>query len=69
MTELLSVPKAQTHGGPLGTVNLQNDQFDAKYFGKKAAFANEDCLFSFGSSRAKMCTVPWSEATHRHVDV
>lgn len=54
MTELLSAPKAQTHGGPLGTVNLQNDQFEEKYLGKKDAFANVDCLLSFGSSNAKI---------------
>lgn len=54
MTELLSVPKAQTQGGPFGTVNLQKDQLDEKYFGKKVAFASDDVLFSFGSSREKM---------------
>lgn len=54
ITELLSVPKAHTHGGPLGTVNLQNDQFEEKYFGKNVALANVDCLFSFGSSKENM---------------
>lgn len=54
MMELLSAPKAQTHCGPFGTVNLQNDQFDEKYLGKKEAFAKVDCLFSFGSSNANM---------------
>lgn len=54
MTELLSAPKAQTHGGPLGTVNLQNDQFELKYFGKNVALANVDCLFNFGSSNANI---------------
>lgn len=69
ITELLSAPKAHTQGGPFGTVNLQKDQFDAKYFGKNAAFASEDCLFNFGSSNANIWTVPWSDATQRHVDV
>lgn len=54
MIELLSLPKAQTHGGPLGTVNLQNDQFDEKYLGRKVAFASDDCLFNFGSSSENM---------------
>lgn len=54
MTELLSAPKAQTQGGPFGTVNLQKDQFDEKYFGKNVALASDDVLFSFGSSREKM---------------
>lgn len=54
MTELLSEPKAQTHGGPFGTVNLQNDHVDEKYFGKNEAFANVDCLFNFGSSNANI---------------
>lgn len=56
--ELLSAPNAQIQGGPFGTVNLQNDQLDEKYFGRKLALARDDCLFSFGSSKAKMCTVP-----------
>lgn len=54
ITELLSEPKAQTHGGPFGTVNLQKDQFEEKYLGKKVAFARDDCLFNFGSSKAKI---------------
>lgn len=58
MTELLSAPKAQMHGGPLGTVNLQKDHVDEKYLGKNVALAKVDCLFSLGSSSAKMCTVP-----------
>lgn len=69
ITELVSEPKAQIHGGPLGTVNLQNDQFDEKYFGKNVAFASDDCLFNFGSSSEKICTVPWSDETHKQVDV
>lgn len=68
MTEWSSAPKAQIHGGPLGTVNLQNDHVDEKYFGKNVAFASGDCLFNFGSSKAKIWTVPWSEETQRDVD-
>lgn len=69
MTELLSEPKAQIQGGPFGTVNLQNDQFEEKYLGRNEAFAKVDCLLSFGSSKAKICTVEWSEATHKHVEL
>lgn len=54
ITELLSEPNAHTHGGPLGTVNLQNDHIEEKYLGRKLAFASDDCLFSFGSSNANI---------------
>lgn len=69
MTEWSSAPKAQILGGPLGTLNLQNDHVDEKYLGKKTAFAKGDCLFNFGSSNAKMWTVPWSDDTQSDVEV
>ena len=68
ITELVSVPKAQMHGGPFGIVNLQNDQFDEKYCWKNGALASDDCLLSLGSSRAKMWIVPWSEDTQMNVE-
>lgn len=58
MTALGSVPKAQMHGEPEGTWNLEKLHLELKYFGRKLADAKLDCLFFFGSSAAKMCTVP-----------
>lgn len=65
--ELLSTPKAQIQGGPFGIVNLQKLQLLEKYFGKKLTVAKVDCLFNLSSSKLNICTVPWSDVTHRFV--
>lgn len=39
MTALGSVPKAQTHGEPEGTWNLEKLHLELKYFGRKLAEA------------------------------
>lgn len=63
MTAFGSVPKAQMHGEPEGTWNLEKLHLELKYLGRKVAEAKLDCLFLLGSSAAKMWTVPWSLET------
>ena len=67
MIELGSAPNAQMQltEGPAGIENLQNDQFEEKYFGKICEmFFSRDA----SSSRLKTWIVPWSEATTSAVD-
>lgn len=67
MIELGSAPNAQMQwiDGPAGIENLQNDQFDEKYFGKicEMFFSREP-----SSSRLNTWIVPWSLAHTTAVD-
>lgn len=51
------------HGGPCGTVNLQNDHWLEKYFG-----IIDRPSFVFGASKLNTWMVPWSEETTIHVE-
>jgi len=68
MMLLLSWPNAHMHCGPPGTWNLQKLQLELKYFGRNVADAKLDWRFNFWSSTANTWTVPWSLATHNHVE-